>query len=60
MTDDDKEFLLSFKAGQPKWLLIPCAQEMLLPAIKWKLRNIAKLDIDKHRSVLREHEKKLS
>lgn len=60
MTDDDEEFLLSFKARQPKWHLIPCAHAKNLPAIKWKLHNIAKMDSEKRRAALRELERKLS
>ncbi len=41
---DDKKFLLSFFAGTPDWTIfrVPHAQE--LPAIKWKLINLNKLD----------------
>ncbi len=41
---DDKEFLLSFFNGKPDWSLSrePKAQD--LPAIKWKLFNLNKLD----------------
>ena len=60
MTDDDKEFLLSFKAREPKWNLISCDHAKDLPAIKWKLYNIAKMDPGKHRVALNELERKLS
>ena len=41
--DDDKEFLLSFKSGNPKWSLIPESILKELPAIKWKMKNLKKL-----------------
>ena len=37
--DNDKEFLLSFKLGNPKWTLIPEASLKELPAVKWKLKT---------------------
>ena len=42
-TDDDKEFLLSFKSGNPKWSLIPKPLLKDLPAVRWKLKNLKKL-----------------
>jgi Nucleotidyl transferase AbiEii toxin, Type IV TA system len=43
MPADHRRFLLSFKAGEPDWslLAIPHAQE--LPAVRWKLENLARL-----------------
>ena len=41
--DDDKEFLLRFKAGNPKWSLIPEPLLKELPAVQWKLKNLKKL-----------------
>ena len=43
LEDNDKEFLLSFKSGNPKWSLIsePVLKE--LPAVQWKLKNLKKL-----------------
>jgi predicted nucleotidyltransferase component of viral defense system len=40
LTDEDKEFLLSFKSGTPKWELSGIDNLQVLPAIKWKLLNI--------------------
>ncbi|WP_429186977.1 nucleotidyl transferase AbiEii/AbiGii toxin family protein [Aeromonas veronii] len=42
-TQRDKEFLLSFKRGEPDWTLfdVPTAEQ--LPAIRWKLQNLQKL-----------------
>ena len=50
--DNDKKFLLSFKAGNPQWELLTKSKLKDLPAIKWKLKNLKKLIIsnpDKHK-----------
>ncbi len=44
LTKDDKEFLLSFKRGQPKWSLLGIDGVERLPAVRWKLFNIQKMD----------------
>ena len=41
--EEDKEFLLSFKSGSPKWSLISESLLKNLPAIQWKLKNLQKL-----------------
>jgi predicted nucleotidyltransferase component of viral defense system len=43
LTDEDKRFLLSFESGEPVWELFPIPVLKDLPAIQWKLINIAKL-----------------
>lgn len=60
MTNEDKEFLLSFKAGAPKWELIPFDHIKTLPAIQWKLYNIGKMETHKHREMLQKLEEKLA
>jgi hypothetical protein len=60
LTYDDKEFLLSFKAGRPKWELLPLAHIENLPAIKWKLHNIQRMTPEKHKEMLRRLEEKLA
>ena len=44
----DVEFLLSFKAGRPSWELLPLAGVAELPAVRWKLKNIARMPAKKH------------
>lgn len=46
-TQQDFDFLLSFKLGQPNWELAPDSNIANLPAVKWKLININKIDDDK-------------
>ncbi len=48
-TQNDYDFLYSFKSGSPDWSLAPSATFNRLPAIKWKLLNIQKM-ADKKRS----------
>lgn len=54
LTDSDKEFLVSFVDGEPKWNLFPQERLKDLPGIKWKLLNIANLiksDPDKNKEM---------
>ena len=48
----DKEFLLSFKSGEPDWSLIDLEGIDLLPAVQWKLINIKKMDKEAHRQAI--------
>ena len=52
LSERDRTFLLSFKLGQPDWneFWYPDAQK--LPAIRWKLQNIAKMSGTKHEAAL--------
>jgi len=43
LTDGDKQFLLSFKGGEPEWDLYPLDGLERMPAVQWKLLNINKL-----------------
>jgi len=47
LSTDDKKFLLSFFDGNPDWSLFREAHAQDLPAIKWKLINLNKLDLTK-------------
>ena len=62
LTEEDREFLISFKKGEPNWELIPIPVLKDLPAIQWKLINIGKLikqDPKKHAHQLSALEEKL-
>lgn len=55
LTENDKEFLLSFELGKPEWSLFPYSVLKELPAIQWKLLNINKLKKEnpkKHQLIL--------
>jgi len=47
LTNNDKEFILSFKEGKPKFHLFPINISHF-PAIRWKLMNIQKMTKQKH------------
>ncbi|HKR60956.1 MAG TPA: nucleotidyl transferase AbiEii/AbiGii toxin family protein [Pyrinomonadaceae bacterium] len=51
LTAGEKEFLLSLKAGQPKWNLIGVEGIEKLPAVQWKLLNIRKLDAKRQKDL---------
>lgn len=43
MTQEDQEFLISFEAGNPDWNRCCAGDLSRFPSVKWKLRNITKL-----------------
>ena len=51
LTAGEKEFLLSLKAGNPKWDLIEIEGIEKLPAVQWKLLNIRKLDTKRQKDL---------
>ena len=54
LTDNERKFLLSVKIGQPDYSLMPFENLANLPALKWKLINIQKMDKKKHAKMLGE------
>jgi len=48
----EKAFLMSFKRGEPSWDLLGVAHAADLPAVRWKLQNLAQMSADKHREAL--------
>lgn len=53
LTDDDKEFLISFEQGTPKWERCCAGNLSVYPSVQWKLLNIEKLKAinpEKHKS----------
>lgn len=43
LTANHRQFLLGLVAGEPDWQLMRCSHLPQLPAIRWKLQNLAKL-----------------
>ena len=43
LTPSQRQFLLGFVAGEPDWQLMKCQHLSQLPAIRWKLQNLATL-----------------
>ncbi len=54
LTDDDRRFLVSFKEGVPQWDLLGIEGVSKLPAVEWKLINLARMDRQKHAKAVAE------
>lgn len=55
MTDQEREFLISFKAQTPQWDLLGLQnleQVAALPSVQWKLMNLARMPKQKHAQAL--------
>jgi len=52
LTHDERKFIVSMKQGQPVWDLLKLEGIKDLPAVKWKLLNISKMDPAKHRKAI--------
>jgi predicted nucleotidyltransferase component of viral defense system len=52
LTDEDRSFLLSFKSGEPDWDAFWYPDTRKLPAIRWKLQNIARMPGAKHQAAI--------
>ena len=44
LNDTHREFLLGFKNGNPDWSLLPFNNIQELPAVRWKLQNLEKME----------------
>jgi predicted nucleotidyltransferase component of viral defense system len=60
LNENDREFLLSLKDGDPKWELFPFPEAASLPAVRWKLLNLGKMSLQKKKAALRKLEEVLS
>jgi predicted nucleotidyltransferase component of viral defense system len=52
LTENERKFLLSIKAGNPDWQLIPIVGLDKLPGLRWKSLNIAKMNAEKKKVAL--------
>jgi len=52
LTQDEKKFLLLFKKGEPNWKLLGIEGVENLPAVRWKLINIQKIDKSKREDLI--------
>ncbi len=59
LTDEDKQFLLSVKNREPNWAYLGLEHISALPAIRWKMQNLAKMDKKKHEQAVAKLEKVL-
>lgn len=53
MPAEHKKFLVSVKKGEPDWTLLGLPGANELPAVRWKLENLAKLPADKRAQLLK-------
>lgn len=52
MPADHRRFLLSIKSGEPDWGLLGLPGVDALPAVRWRLENLAKLDQHKRAALI--------
>ena len=52
LTHDERKFIISMKQGRPVWDLLELEGIKDLPAVKWKLLNISKMNPAKHREAI--------
>ncbi len=45
--DAHRRFLVSFKKGEPDWSLLDVPRAKTLPAVRWKLKNLSRMDAKK-------------
>jgi predicted nucleotidyltransferase component of viral defense system len=53
MPEQHKRFLISVKRGEPDWALLDLPGAKDLPAVQWKLQNLAKLSDEKRAQLLK-------
>jgi len=59
MTDADRHFLLALKQGTEDWQNFPLAEVARLPAVQWKMLNLARMNPAKRRQAAAKLEKVL-
>lgn len=52
LTDSEKQFLISFKSFEPNWDLLGIPDIKNLPAVKWKLLNLKKMELVKREEAI--------
>jgi hypothetical protein len=52
MPADHRRFLISIKRGKPDWALLDLPGAEALPAVRWRLENLARLDATKRAALL--------
>jgi hypothetical protein len=58
--ESEKEFLLSFKRGTPRWDLLGVEHAPDLPAVRWKLQNLERMESSARETAIVELEQALS
>src|SRR5207245_2628971 len=52
MPDEHRRFLASFKRGKPDWEILNIPHAEKLPAVQWRLQNLAKMDPKKREQLI--------
>ena len=52
LTTEERRFIVSVKEGHPMWGLLALEGIENLPAVRWKLLNIGKMDPSKHQKAV--------
>jgi hypothetical protein len=52
MPEEHRRFLISVKKGKPEWGLLGIPHVENLPAVQWRLQNLAKADVNKRELLL--------
>lgn len=60
LTNDQRKFLLSFKAMRPDWNLLGLKDVDKLPAVRWKLHNLERMPADRRRRAYEQLERVLA
>jgi predicted nucleotidyltransferase component of viral defense system len=60
LTENERRFLLSFKARNPDWSLLNLPDVEKLPALRWKQMNLVRMSPQKHQKAYQLLEKLLS
>ena len=53
LTEEERQFLMSIKLGEPRWELLPFEHLSKLPALQWKIMNIKKIPKEKHQILVK-------
>lgn len=59
LTEDQRKFLLSFKARRPDWNLLGIEGADKLPAVRWKMHNLERMPPARHREAYKNLERVL-
>ncbi len=59
LTENEKRFILSIKRGEPDWSVSGFKGIDMLPAVRWKIKNIKTMDKKKHQRAVDKLEKYL-
>lgn len=60
LTDTDREFLLSVKGGDPDWAQFAYPEARHLPAVRWKLHNLARMTRARRAEAMKKLERALA